>query len=412
VEVAKHNTATDCWLIIDKSVYDISEFVPHHPGGGPVLMGYAGYKATDVFYSHHPPAAVKKLETFKIGEIFEDIDIPIEKDFRQLRKILEQEGLFESSLLYYLFKVTATIMTAYIIPLLLVIYFKNNWSYILAALIYGFGFQQAGLLGHDFAHYQVFKSRNLNYYVGCLVISTINGLGCAWWKDRHNGHHTYPNNIDHDNDTKYIPLAAVSELQLSRLDFKNSIIRFLIFNQAIMFFIIIVVVRLNLLVESFFFSLYHKLPFEYCTCLVYYVLYGSLLSQIPTFNEKLLFIVVYEISTSYFLNAVFVLNHNGMPSFDEKKFRELDFYTQQVITARNIHSNVIVDYFTGSTTRQVEHHIFPTLPRHNLGKVEKYMLPLLEKYNLRIYKTGYFEGMFDLVKELKRISNVAKKLYY
>ncbi len=33
-EVKKHNSAADCWIIINDRVYDVTQFVPRHPGEG------------------------------------------------------------------------------------------------------------------------------------------------------------------------------------------------------------------------------------------------------------------------------------------------------------------------------------------------------------------------------------------
>lgn len=32
-EVSKHNTREDCWVIIHDKVYDLTNFLPEHPGG-------------------------------------------------------------------------------------------------------------------------------------------------------------------------------------------------------------------------------------------------------------------------------------------------------------------------------------------------------------------------------------------
>lgn len=32
-EIAAHNTANDCWLLIEGQVWDLTEFAPNHPGG-------------------------------------------------------------------------------------------------------------------------------------------------------------------------------------------------------------------------------------------------------------------------------------------------------------------------------------------------------------------------------------------
>lgn len=52
-EVAKHNRADDCWIVIRGKVYDVSRYVPKHPGGNMIFMS-AGLDSTYLFESYHP----------------------------------------------------------------------------------------------------------------------------------------------------------------------------------------------------------------------------------------------------------------------------------------------------------------------------------------------------------------------
>nr|CAG8461535.1 4285_t:CDS:2 [Entrophospora candida] len=54
-EVAKHNKREDCWVIIHSKVYDLTNFLPDHPGGIKVILDQAGKDATEVFEPIHPP---------------------------------------------------------------------------------------------------------------------------------------------------------------------------------------------------------------------------------------------------------------------------------------------------------------------------------------------------------------------
>ncbi|RDX56011.1 hypothetical protein OH76DRAFT_1427429 [Lentinus brumalis] len=59
-EVSKHNSPSSCWVIIGNKVYDVTEFLPDHPGGAKIILKYAGKDATSAYEPIHPPDALDK----------------------------------------------------------------------------------------------------------------------------------------------------------------------------------------------------------------------------------------------------------------------------------------------------------------------------------------------------------------
>ncbi|KAF4677399.1 hypothetical protein FOZ63_025921 [Perkinsus olseni] len=59
-EVAAHNAEGDCWVIIGDEVYDVTEFLPDHPGGKKAILLFAGKDATEEFDMLHERRVIKK----------------------------------------------------------------------------------------------------------------------------------------------------------------------------------------------------------------------------------------------------------------------------------------------------------------------------------------------------------------
>ena len=75
-EVSSHNTATNCWLIVNGNVYDVSKFLSQHPGGEAEILPYCGKEATKAFDtqgrsrgSGHSTTADQMLQDYKIGTL-------------------------------------------------------------------------------------------------------------------------------------------------------------------------------------------------------------------------------------------------------------------------------------------------------------------------------------------------------
>ncbi|POM78817.1 Cytochrome b5 [Phytophthora palmivora] len=77
-EVAPHNTAEDCWMVIRdegiRKVYDVTAFLDDHPGGPEIMVDVAGQDATDEFEDiGHSNDARAQLKQYEIGKIKGDV---------------------------------------------------------------------------------------------------------------------------------------------------------------------------------------------------------------------------------------------------------------------------------------------------------------------------------------------------
>ena len=142
-------------------------------------------------------------------------DKSLEQDFRELRKNLEQAGLFKANLWFY-FAMLAHIILLELAGWAVLKYLGTSWpSYCLAVCLIVTAQAQAGWLQHDFGHLSVFESRELNLFCHRFVILHLKAASSAWWNYRHYLHHAKPNIAEADPDIN-MPYVFMLGLSLSR----------------------------------------------------------------------------------------------------------------------------------------------------------------------------------------------------
>jgi fatty acid desaturase len=71
---------------------------------------------------------------------------------------------------------------------------------------------------------------------------------------------------------------------------------------------------------------------------------------------------------SLYLGISFAPNHKGMPLIESAT--AAGFARRQVITARNLKGGRLTTFMLGGLNYQIEHHLFPSMPRPNLRRVQ------------------------------------------
>uniref|UniRef100_A0A8C6YNU9 Fatty acid desaturase 1-like n=1 Tax=Nothoprocta perdicaria TaxID=30464 RepID=A0A8C6YNU9_NOTPE len=215
-EVRVHNgrgQGREQWLVINRKVYDVSEFSNRHPGGKRVIGHYAGQDATDAFVAfHNDKDLVKKyLKPLQIGELAPDQPSSeankkesLLEDFRELRCDIEKKGLLKPDYTFF-FLIFLHLLILDVSAWLVVWYFGISSVPFFAGVAL-FTIAQMSWFQHDLGHCSVFRKPKWNRLMQMVVINVMKGLPACWWNHLHNQHHAKPNCFRKDPDLNMHPL--------------------------------------------------------------------------------------------------------------------------------------------------------------------------------------------------------------
>ncbi|XP_030057044.1 acyl-CoA 6-desaturase isoform X2 [Microcaecilia unicolor] len=221
-EIQKHNVKTDQWLVIERKVYNISEWVRRHPGGARVIGHYAGEDATDPFRAFHPDYQFvqKFLKPLLIGELApeepsQDRDKNAQQieDFRALRKTAEDMALFNGDPVFFSLYLGHILLLEVLAWFTLWYFGTGLISTMITIILLTTSQAQAGWLQHDFGHLSVFKKSSWNHVVHKFVIGHLKGASANWWNHRHFQHHAKPNIFRKDPDVNMLHVFVLGDTQ-------------------------------------------------------------------------------------------------------------------------------------------------------------------------------------------------------
>jgi len=84
--------------------------------------------------------------------------------------------------------------------------------------------------------------------------------------------------------------------------------------------------------------------------------------------KAVVFILVNQGLLGFYLGCSFAPNHKGMPILAASD--DTDFLRRQVLTSRNVRGGWLTDFALGGLNYQIEHHLFPSMPRPNLRRAQ------------------------------------------
>nr|AAX22051.1 delta-6-fatty acid desaturase [Rhizopus stolonifer]AAX22052.1 delta-6-fatty acid desaturase [Rhizopus stolonifer] len=423
------------FIIIDKKVYDVTEFIEDHPGGAQVLLTHVGKDASDVFHAMHPESAYEVLNNYFVGDVQETVvtekssSAQFAVEMRQLRDQLKKEGYFHSSKLFYAYKVLSTLAICIAGLSLLYAYGRTSTLAVVAsAITVGIFWQQCGWLAHDFGHHQCFEDRTWNDVLVVFLGNFCQGFSLSWWKNKHNTHHASTNVHGQDPDIDTAPVLLwdeyASAAYYASLDQEPTMVsRFLaeqvLPHQTRYFFFILAFARLSWALQSLSYSFKkesinksRQLNLFERVCIVgHWALFAfCIYSWCSNVYHMVLFFLVSQATTGYTLALVFALNHNGMPVITEEKAESMEFFEIQVITGRDVTLSPLGDWFMGGLNYQIEHHVFPNMPRHNLPTVKPMVKSLCQKYDINYHDTGFLKGTLEVLQTLDITSKLSLQL--
>jgi fatty acid desaturase len=328
--------------------------------------------------------------------------------YAELKRRINIHGLLDKQPVLYTAWV-ALIFAAMATGVVLLFLVHNIWFQLLNAVFLGIVFAQIAYISHDAGHRQIYATGWKNDLL-CTICSTIMGMGKSWWVDKHNNHHSHPNQEDLDPDLN-IPFIFFSEDE-TKQNARSPFQRFMIRYQTVLFFPALCFVALDMKRSTFKYLVYERKQIKYpaieaVSFLLHVVFSLGILLYTLGFWPMLAFIAVNQAVLGFILGSAFAPNHKGMPVLARES--DMDFLHRQILTARNIFGHPLTDFWYGGLNYQIEHHLFPTMPRRNLKQAQKIVKAFCQEHDIDYAETTVLGSYGAIMQQLSEVSAAQKK---
>lgn len=319
-------------------------------------------------------------------------------DFADLSRAVQRAGLLERRRGYYATKLALTLL-AFAAGWVAFSLLGDSWWQLITAVFLGVMFTQLAFLGHDAGHKQMFRTRRANAAVG-YAHSALVGISYGWWVGKHTRHHANPNHEESDPDIEFGALAFTDGQSRA----KRGFVRWMAKYQAFLFFPLLLLEGLNLHAQSaraVWQGTVKARKLEAALLLGHGVVYVTAVFFVLSPLLAVTFIAVHHGLWGVYMGCSFAPNHKGMPTFEAGT--KLDFLRKQVLTSRNVRGGVWVDFVLGGLNYQIEHHLFPNMPRANLRHAQGIVQRFCAQRDIEYTQCGLLRSYGHVLQHLHQV---------
>ena len=319
-------------------------------------------------------------------------------DFAALSRIVRDAGLMERRPGRYAVQVALTVAalvgtwTAFVL-------LGDTWWQLVTAVVLAVVWTHVSFVGHDAGHKQILRGRKANDAIG-LALGGLVGLSYGWWVGKHNRHHANPNHEDDDPDLD-ISVLAFSEGQGTD---KRGIARFITKHQAFLFLPLLFLEGWSLHWSGISAVRHGEIKrrwLELGLLVAHTATYTAAVFLVLSPLKGVVFIVLHQGLWGVYMGLAFAPNHKGMPTTTGE--HEWDFLRKQVLTSRNVDGGPWVDVALGGLNHQIEHHLFPSMPRANLRRSRTLVREFCATHEIPYHQTTLLRSYAEVLGHLHAV---------
>jgi fatty acid desaturase len=331
--------------------------------------------------------------------------INVTNSYTALAKVVRERGLLRRSRLFY-GGVAAALVGLIAVAGVGFALLGDSWYQLLVAAGLGIIFTQFAFVAHEASHRQVLHSGPANDKLGRFLASFVVGMSYSWWMTKHTRHHANPNRVDKDPDIAVDTVAFTPESAATQRGFLAAVTH----RQGYLFFPLLLLEGVNLHLQSVK-NLISPEPvkgrwIEWTFIVVRFAAYFGVIFYFLPLGMAFAFIGVQLAVFGLYMGSAFAPNHIGMAIIGADT--KLDFLSKQVLTSRNIAGGWWATLLMGGLNYQVEHHLFPNMPRPFLAKTRDIVRVHCQSVGVPYTETSLRAGYAAVIKHMHTVGLAAR----
>ncbi|HEY0259963.1 MAG TPA: acyl-CoA desaturase [Lacisediminihabitans sp.] len=276
----------------------------------------------------------------------------------------------------------------------------DTWYQLLIAGALGIILTQYAFLAHEAAHRQVFVSGRANDVAGRAIANLFVGISYSWWMTKHSRHHANPNVVGKDPDIEQ-DFVSFQEADAAKT---TGLYAWATRRQGYLFFPMLAFEGINLHLLGFRTvfgrGAVDKRWLEITMLVTRIAAYLAVVFLFLPLGMAFAFLGVQLAVFGLYMGSSFAPNHKGMPILPHDS--KVDFLRRQVLTSRNVTGRGTTTLM-GGLNYQVEHHLFPNMPRPHLAKAREMAKEYCASHGILYTETTLTQSYGIVIAYLNRV---------